>query len=228
MPCAATPAGTGSSRASAATRRSRAFAARSARSSGRSAGSSSIHTTSITGRSGSTFGSCSRLFAQSCSIAMPTDRVNFLDLLFDRLTIRQVKDRLRAVGASARYAYLVTPNVDHLVRIDREPALRTIYDDADLCLCDSRVLRLLARMCGIRLTLVPGSDLTAQLFDEVVQAGNRVAIVGGTAPAVERLRIKFPDVEFVHHEPPMGLRSNPVARRSAAEFIATAHPRFAL
>ena len=114
---------------------------------------------------------------------MPTDRVNFLDLLFDRLTFRQVVDRLRAIGESTRYAYLVTPNVDHMVRIDREPALRTIYNDADLCLCDSRVLRLLARLCGVRLTLVPGSDLTARLFDEVIQAGDRVAIVGGAPRA---------------------------------------------
>ena len=159
---------------------------------------------------------------------MPINRVNFLDLHFDRLTFRQVEDRLRAVGSSSPYAYLVTPNVDHVVRIDREPTLRPLYNDADICVCDSRILRLLARLRGIRLTLVLGSDLTMHLFSEVIEPGDRVAIVGGTAGSLDRLRAKFPQVTFLHHEPPMGLRANAAARRSAAQFLASAHPRFAL
>ena len=107
---------------------------------------------------------------------MHTDRVNFLHLLFDRLTFKEVEDLLRSGGRSASYRYVVTPNVDHVVRIDREPGLRTLYNDADVCVCDSRVLRLLARLSGVRLTLVPGSDLTAHLLSEVIDKGDRIAI----------------------------------------------------
>ena len=71
---------------------------------------------------------------------MRTDRVEFLDLNFDRLTFSQVKDRLRAVTPATPYGYIVTPNVDHIVRLKREPGLRPLYDAAKLCLCDSRIL----------------------------------------------------------------------------------------
>ena len=157
---------------------------------------------------------------------MRTDRVDFLNLQFDRLTFSKVKGKLRAVTPSTAYGYIVTPNVDHMVRLHREPALRPLYEGADLCLCDSRVLRLLARLSGISLPLVAGSDLSANLFKDVIKPGDRVAVVGATAAFLEKLRERYPEVEFLHHTPPMGLRSNEKARRKAAEFVAGSKARF--
>ena len=158
---------------------------------------------------------------------MRTDRVNFLDLQFDRLTFKQVKGRLRAATAATRYGYIVTPNVDHMVRLQREPELRPLYEGAELCLCDSRVLRLLGRLSGIDLPLVAGSDLSAGLFEDVIKAGDRIAIVGATPAFLDRLRTRYPGVEFLHHAPPMGLRTNAGARREAAAFVTSANARFA-
>jgi N-acetylglucosaminyldiphosphoundecaprenol N-acetyl-beta-D-mannosaminyltransferase len=158
---------------------------------------------------------------------MRTDRIQFLDLSFDRLTFEQVSDRLHAISSASPYGYVVTPNVDHVVRAHREPELRALYQSADLCVCDSRILRMLARMSGIGLPLVPGSDLAALLFKDVIKPGERVALVGGTEEMVQRLREKFPSVEFLHHAPPMGLRSDAAARSAAATFVASAKARFA-
>jgi len=157
---------------------------------------------------------------------MHTDQVDFLDLPFDRLTFSQVKGRLRTVTAATPYGYIVTPNVDHMVRLRREPGLRPLYEGADLCLCDSRVLRLLARLSGIDLPLVAGSDLSASLLDEVIKPGDRIAVVGAMSAFLDRLRERYPGVEFVHHAPPMGLRTNAKARRDAAAFLASAGARF--
>src|SRR4051794_11857114 len=101
-------------------RRSRAFAAKYAPSSVQSAGWSSTSITSTTGLSGSTCGSCSRRSGRSCSMLMRTDRVDFLDLDFDRLSLGQVKGRLKTVSAASPYGYIVTPNVDHVIRIHQE------------------------------------------------------------------------------------------------------------
>ena len=157
---------------------------------------------------------------------MRTDRVEFLDLTFDRITFRQVKGRLRAATPSTPYGYIVTPNVDHIVRLRREPGLRPLYEDAKLCLCDSRVLRFLARLSGIRLPLVAGSDLSASLFESVIKSGDRIAIVGATPDFLDRLRARYPGVQFLHHVPPMGLRTNAKARNEAASFLAKAKARF--
>ena len=157
---------------------------------------------------------------------MHTDRAEFLDLQFDRLTFNQVKKRLRAATTATVYGYIVTPNVDHMVRLKREPELLPLYEGAKLCLCDSRVLRLLARISGINLPLVAGSDLSASLFQEVIKDGDRIAVVGATPEFLRRLRARFPAVEILHHAPPMGLRANPKARREAAAFLASADARF--
>ena len=157
---------------------------------------------------------------------MRTDRVDFLDLTFDRLTFSQVKDRLRAVTADTPYGYIVTPNVDHMVRLSRAPELRPLYSSAYLCLCDSRVLRFLARLAGIDLPLVAGSDLSASLLADIIEPGDRIAIVGATPAFLDRLRGRYPDVEFLHHVPPMGLRTNAAARTEAAAFLASAKARF--
>ena len=157
---------------------------------------------------------------------MPTDRAEFLDLHFDRLTFSQVKGRLRTATAETPFSYIVTPNVDHMVRLNREPELRPLYDAARLCLCDSRILRLLARLTGINLPLVAGSDLSASLFEGVIEPGDRVAIVGATPEFLNRLRARYPALEFLHHAPPMGLRSDARARHEAAEFLASAKARF--
>src|SRR5207244_3232064 len=58
--------------------------------------------------------------------------------------------------------------------------------------------------------------------------GDRVAIIGGTSHTMEWLRKRFPLVEFLHHEPPMGLRHNSEARRAAASFLASSKSRFAI
>ena len=159
-------------------------------------------------------------------IAMPTSRINFLDVRFDRQGLEDIVKRLTSARPSSGYAYAVTPNVDHIVRIHREPELKALYDEADFCLCDSRVLRLLARLSGVQLPLVAGSDLTPRLFETVIKAGDRVALIGGSSKSLERLRKKYPEIAFIHHQPAMNLRNDAGARRQAAAFAAASDARF--
>jgi N-acetylglucosaminyldiphosphoundecaprenol N-acetyl-beta-D-mannosaminyltransferase len=161
---------------------------------------------------------------------MPISRNEFLGLGFDPVPTDQVLSRLSEVSGAMPYSYVVTPNVDHIVRLhdDQNEAarLRTIYEEASLCLCDSKVLHLLGLLRGVRLPVVPGSELTALMFDRVIRAGDRVGIVGGDAALLRALREKYKKIEFVQHCPPMGLRQNGAARRAAAEFIAHNRARF--
>lgn len=163
-------------------------------------------------------------------MAMPTDRREFLGVGFDALSLEGVLQWLSRGGASTPLQYVVTPNVDHLVRLhedsDSEGRLGFLYDEADLCLCDSRILHLLGRIRGVRLPVVPGSELTACIFDRLITKGDRIAIVGGDAELLSALQERYPGVEFVQHCPPMGLQRNAAARTVAAEFVARAHARF--
>ena len=155
-----------------------------------------------------------------------TERTEFLGVEFDRPAFRAVIRRLARVSAVSPYGYVVTPNVDHLVRFHSSRSLGAIYRQAALCLCDSRILSRLARLAGVRLPVVAGSDLTRALFADVIAPGDRIAVVGGTAQLVANLGAKRPGVTILHHDAPMGLGEDAVARRAAASFVAGAGARF--
>jgi N-acetylglucosaminyldiphosphoundecaprenol N-acetyl-beta-D-mannosaminyltransferase len=161
---------------------------------------------------------------------MHTDRIEFLGIQFDSQTTGQVLGQLAKRSAASTYAYVATPNVDHVVRLhDRREAgepLRALYAQADLCLCDSKVLRALAALRHVDLPVTTGSDLTLRIFEEVLAPGDRIAIVGGDAALLADLQKRYPRFDFVQFIPPMGLRRDRAARRSAAEFIAGCGARF--
>lgn len=162
---------------------------------------------------------------------MPIDRIGtpkavlFLDLDFSALSFAEALVEISSCAARPGFAYVVTPNVDHVVKLNRKNedqitiAFRSAYDAAALRLCDSRVLARLALLFGIRMPVVPGSDLTAALFDHVIGAGDRVAIIGGAPDTIARLRALYPAPEYLQHVPPMGMLANPAAMNLAADFV---------
>jgi exopolysaccharide biosynthesis WecB/TagA/CpsF family protein len=135
-------------------------------------------------------------------------------------------DVARAAGwiakrpAGAPFAYIVTPNADHLVRLTRDPALRAIYRGAALCLLDSRVVARLARLFGLAVPVVAtGSDLTAHLLAHHLAPNERITIVGlqpAWLPAlVERCGLAVP----AHYNPPIGFDRDPAAFAAAVAFV---------
>ena len=165
---------------------------------------------------------------------MPTEqggaqhgRAEFLGLHFDRLDLAGVLAWLLGRGAAAPFAYVVTPNVDHMLRIDADPALRGLYERAALRLCDSRVLAGLARRSGVMLPVVPGSDLTPALLERASPEA-LVAIVGGDAVLVGAIARRFPSLRFASYHPPMGLARDAGARAEVVGWIAAAGARYTL
>jgi N-acetylglucosaminyldiphosphoundecaprenol N-acetyl-beta-D-mannosaminyltransferase len=159
-------------------------------------------------------------------------RQQLLGLEFDCLDLEETLARLRSVTPRSRFTYLVTPNVDHLVRLHSQAgapgseAVLAAYEGADLCVCDSRVLARMAGLLGVRVTVVPGSDVTARLFADVIEPGDRVAVIGGDEEMAAALRRSHPALDIVQHIPPMGLRRNAAAMEEAARFGASCRARF--
>ncbi len=161
------------------------------------------------------------------------ERTEFLGLGFANATAAELLAALAARPPDAEFAYVVTPNVDHMVRLaegtgrDRDSAeVWAAYRGAALVLCDSRVLMLLARLRGVLLPVVPGSDLTARLLGDVARPGDRIALIGGNAAMLAALARLYPRLRFHQHVPPMGLRSNRAAMDEAASFACAMPARF--
>jgi exopolysaccharide biosynthesis WecB/TagA/CpsF family protein len=168
---------------------------------------------------------------------MPTDRAavreeprtEFLGLCFDNLDTEGAIGWIRQRTSESPLAYVITPNVDHMVRLPRlGRVLRRVYRQADLCLCDSRVLAKLGRMAGVELRVAPGSDLTKAVLEEVLEEGDTVCLIGGAPTYGGRLAELYPHLRIVQHIAPMGLLHNPAARAAAITAAEKAQARIIL
>ena len=158
-----------------------------------------------------------------------TSRVPFAGLQFDALTLDDAVARLAARDEDAPFGYVVTPNVDHVARLQRgDAALRAVYAGAVLCLNDSRILTRLAAALGVWLPPVPGSDLTPALLTRAAAERQEVLVVGGKAGDAERLRGLYAGLVVRQLMPPMGLRHDAGARAEVAAAVASAGARYIL
>lgn len=167
---------------------------------------------------------------------MLTERTTtkFLGVEFADLTYDEVAVELDRLSRSDRFSYVVTPNVDHVVMLhehedeDIRRRFKEAYRGAALRLCDSRILRLLAKLRGIKLQVATGSDLTAILFEGGHLNGKRVAIIGGDEAMLPELRARFPEIDLIQHIPPIGVLGNSEAIEKIVSFLASASSDYAL
>ena len=144
---------------------------------------------------------------------------SFLGVRFDLLDEARALERIESLAAAGPFTFVVTPNVDHVVRLHRQldnEALWACYDDAALCLCDSRILKALARFSGVALVVVPGSDLTARILGARLPMAS--AVIGGDETLMQGLRARYPQVEWFHHAPPSGVLHDIEAQMEIVDF----------
>lgn len=133
--------------------------------------------------------------------------------------------RVAAGFGVERYGYVVTPNVDHLIRCHEDPSYRSVYHSATYALLDSRFAAYLFRVVkGLRLPVCPGSDVLPALLGKVVSPSDRLVLIGGSPQQAEILARNYGLRDLRHHNPPMGFINDPLAVRNCLEFIEAASP----
>ncbi len=143
-----------------------------------------------------------------------------LGLSFADLDAAGAAAAIAARPAEAPFAYVVTPNADHLVRLAREAELLPLYGTAWMRLLDSRVVGLVAWVLGMRPPRVAtGSDVTAALL----RPGETITVIGLDAAHVPALIARTGLAGIAHHNPPMGFENDPAAFGAAVAFV-VAHP----
>lgn len=124
-------------------------------------------------------------------------------LTIDDYELGEARAIVTAFGTE-RFGYVVTPNVDHVIRHYHDPEFRAMYAQAAYVFLDSRflahVIRLLKRR---RHRVSPGSDLTAAVISGVIKPNDVVVMVGGSAAQAKELRERFGLKALRHIDPPM-------------------------
>lgn len=143
-----------------------------------------------------------------------------LGLDFACLDVAEAAALIANRRADAPFAYVVTPNADHLVRIEGDDRLRQVYRGASLRLLDSRVVARLARGFGLAPPpVVTGSDLTAHLLTRHLRPGERITIVGLSPECLPALVAQLNLAPPAHYDPPMGFDRDPAAFAAAVAFV---------
>lgn len=154
--------------------------------------------------------------------------VSFLDLEFCPADVAAARAAIvERASRVSEFAYVATPNVDHVVKLHDDPETRApLYASAWRLFNDSKILAWLAARSGLTLPVASGADLAAALFAEGIDPAETLTIVGGDEALIEALVDQFKLIDVRWHKAPMGLRDNPAAIEKAAAFIAAQRARF--
>ncbi|MGY6634428.1 MAG: WecB/TagA/CpsF family glycosyltransferase [Alkalilacustris sp.] len=128
---------------------------------------------------------------------------------------------------------VATMNLDHLVKLRRQPAFRAAYRAHSHVVADGRPVVWARRLAGRPVALVPGSELVAPLMALAARTGTPVGFLGATEAALEaaaaRLEAAHPGLRVVARvAPPMGLDPAGAAADAALEALAAAGARLVL
>jgi N-acetylglucosaminyldiphosphoundecaprenol N-acetyl-beta-D-mannosaminyltransferase len=127
--------------------------------------------------------------------------------------------------------YVVTPNVDHVVKLQSHPEMRAAYDDAALVVADGWPLVAASRWLGRPLPeRVAGSDLVPSLLAAGQEIPDfRVFLLGAAAGvgtrAAERIRTRWPGANVCGvASPRFGFDTDPKESGEVIETINAARP----
>ncbi len=161
-------------------------------------------------------------------------RVELLGIAVDPLDLpgavqRVLEWALGERGAECRF--VVTPNVNHLVMLERHAGLQEAYRHASLVVVDGTPLVWFARLAGVPLPgRVAGSDLVPSLFAAAAPERRIRVFLLGAAPgigerAAANVRARYPGVEVVGtYSPPLGFEGDPAETTRILARIAAAAP----
>ncbi len=127
--------------------------------------------------------------------------------------------------------FVVTPNVDHIVKVQTDIGLQASYKQAALVVIDGKPVVWAANFLGIDVPgTVPGSDLVPAIFDsaQLERKTIKVFLLGAMPGVADRAKVnihtKWPLVEVVGTlSPDFGFDKNPLVSKSICEVINTSH-----
>ncbi|MCI9009542.1 MAG: WecB/TagA/CpsF family glycosyltransferase [Lachnospiraceae bacterium] len=159
-----------------------------------------------------------------------TNRIRFLNTYIDSLTAAEAKLVVDQYIQERGSRYVVTPNSDIIVKMQKDPELKNICDSADLILTDGQMLVALSHFLKAPIKeRVCMTDFVWDVLDLAVEKGYRAFLLGGTEAslkqAVKNIRRQYPTLQLAgYHSPPPGFENNENLLNGINERIRTARP----
>lgn len=129
-------------------------------------------------------------------------RIKLLNLEIDNVNMKEALDNIEELIIKRDNSYVVTPNVDHIVRLESDTEFVKIYNEADLILADGMPLIWMSKLLKTPLKeKVSGSDLFPLLCEIASKKGYKVFLLGAAegvaVKATENLKNKYENLQVV-------------------------------
>lgn len=153
-----------------------------------------------------------------------------LNTYINNMTMSETITEIEKMIASDKKSYVVAINVDVVMKIENDPYLKKIVDNADMVLVDGKPLVWISKMHGKPLKAkISGSDLVPHLCKKAAQKKYSIFIIGGkdgiANQAKKRLEETFPDIQIVGtYAPPMGFERDEVELNKINSIISEKKP----
>ena len=154
-----------------------------------------------------------------------TNRIQFLNTYIDNLTFAEAKEKVDELIREGGYHYVVTPNSDIVVKMQDDPELKKICDNADLILTDGQIVVKISKYLGKPIKeRVCMTDFVWHVFDLAVEKGYKVFLFGGKEEvlekATENIKKRVPELQIVDsYSPPFGFEKDEKKLEEANERI---------
>lgn len=141
-------------------------------------------------------------------------RIKFLNTEIDNITMEEAIKEIEKLILNKKPSYVVTPNVDHIVKLENDDDFKKVYQNADLILTDGMPLIWISKMKSTQIKeKVSGSDLFPKVCELAAKKGYKVFLLGaaeGVAlKASENLKKNFDGLNIVGtYSPSYGFEKN--------------------
>lgn len=158
-------------------------------------------------------------------------RMKFMNTEIDNLTMNETLSVIDDLIMKNQNAYVVTPNVDHIVQLERDGELRDVYDNASLILTDGKPLLWIAKLYKTPIKeKISGSDLFPKVCELAAKKGYTMFFLGAAegvaAKAAENLERKYKGLNVVGtYSPPFGFEKDEEEMNKIVEMIQKFKPQ---
>ncbi len=157
-------------------------------------------------------------------------RMRFMNTEIDNLTMNEALDEIERLIEQNSNAYVVTPNVDHIIQLEQGGELCKVYKDADLILTDGKPLLWIAKWYRTPIKeKISGSDLFPKLCERAAQKKYSMFFLGAAegvaARAADNLKERYRGLEIAGvYSPPLGFEKDDEELAKIKKMIREASP----
>lgn len=153
-----------------------------------------------------------------------------LNTYINNVTMPETIEAIEQMIAANKKCYIVAVNVDVVMKIEGDPYLKKVADNADMVLVDGKPLVWVSKLLGKPLKAkISGSDLVPLLCKVAAEQGYKVFIIGGKDGIAElakcKLENQLPKIQIVGtYAPPFGFEKDAEELDRINQMISKAHP----